>query len=123
MGILKIKSAIKSLVLRACAFLSMLMAAPFAFAIASTNMTTSTTTKKFDDVATNIDTISQQSTTLLIQLFTLGGFVLVAISLYQIYKASKDEREKPTSAIVGLMVGGLLAAVGTVLWAMKNSLI
>jgi cytochrome bd-type quinol oxidase subunit 1 len=123
MYISNVKTTAKSLVLRLFAFVSMLMAAPFAFAIATTNMTTSTTTKTFDDVATNVDTISQQSTTLLIQLFTLGGFVLVAISLYQIYKASKDEREKPTSAIVGLIVGGLLAAVGTVLWAMKNSLI
>ena len=52
---------------------------------------------------------------------SIGGFVVVAISLYTLWKASKDEREKPLSAIVGLFIGGAMAAVGTIMWMMRNT--
>jgi len=80
-------------------------------------------TKNIATVAGNLDTASQSIAGLLIQFVSVGGFVVVAISLYQLYKASKDEREKPMSAIVGLFIGGAMAAVGTIMWIMKNTVI
>ncbi len=79
--------------------------------------------KKFDAVASNLDNASQTMAALLIQFVSVGGFVVVAISLFQLYKASKDEREKPMSAIVGLFIGGAMAAVGTIMWIMTNTVI
>lgn len=79
--------------------------------------------KKFDAVANNINTASTTGAALLIQLVSVGGFVVVAVSLYQLYKASKDEREKPLSAIVGLFIGGAMAAVGTIMWVMRNTVV
>lgn len=78
--------------------------------------------KKFEDIATNIDDAAQVGASLLIQLVSIGGFVVVAISLYTLYKSSKDEREKPLSAIVGLFIGGAMAAVGTIMWMMRNTI-
>ena len=75
--------------------------------------------KKLGDVAGNLNTASQQVATLIIQVVSVGGFVVVAISLYQLWKASKDEREAPMPAIVGLFIGGAMAAVGTIMWIMK----
>lgn len=84
---------------------------------------TSAGTKTIGSVANNLDTASQSIAGLLLQFVSVGGFVVVAISLYQLYKASKDEREKPMSAIVGLFIGGAMAAVGTIMWIMKNTVI
>ena len=77
--------------------------------------------KKFGDIANNIGTAGQQGAALALQLCALAGFVIVAISLYTLWKASKDEREKPVSAIVGLFVGGAMAGVATIMWMMKNT--
>lgn len=78
--------------------------------------------KNFDNIAANIDGAAQTGAALFIQIVTIMGFVVVAISLWTLYKASKDEREKPTSAIVGLFIGGAMAAVGTIMWIMKNTI-
>lgn len=77
--------------------------------------------KKVGDIMNNVNTASQQGASLLIQLCALGGFVVVALSLYQLWRASKDEREKPLSAVVGLFIGGAMAGVGTIMWIMKNT--
>jgi hypothetical protein len=79
--------------------------------------------KTFGTVAANLDSASQTMAGLLIQFVSVGGFVVVAVSLYQLYKASKDEREKPMSAIVGLFIGGAMAAVGTIMWIMRNTVL
>lgn len=119
-----IKSIYDNAMFRLTTFLIALMCAPSAFAITKTDLTTdSSGGKKFSDIADNIDDTAQTGASLLIQLVSIGGFVVVALSLFQIYKASKDEREKPMSAIVGLFVGGLMAAVGTVMWIMKNTIV
>ena len=100
-----------------------MLAAP-AHALTATDMTTDQGGgKKFADVAGNIDTAAQSAAGLLIQLVSIGGFVVVAISLYSLYKASKDEREKPMSAVVGLFIGGAMAAVATIMWIMRNTVI
>jgi len=77
----------------------------------------------FNTIAGNIDDAAQTGAALLIQLVSIGGFVVVALSLYQLYKASKDEREQPTSAFVGLFIGGAMAAVGTIMWMMRNTIV
>jgi hypothetical protein len=93
-------------------------------AITATDLTQDTSGgKKLGDVASNINTASQQAATLLIQLVSVGGFVVVALSLYQLWKASKDEREAPMPAIVGLFIGGAMAAVGTIMWIMRGTVI
>jgi len=103
--------------------LGFLMAAP-AHALNRTDLTQDTSGgKKFDDIAANIDNASQTGASLIIQLVSVGGFVVVAISLYTLWKASKDEREKPMSAVVGLFIGGAMAAVGSIMWIMKNTVI
>lgn len=119
-----LKSTYNNIMFRLTTFMMVFTAAPAAFAIDKTDLTQDKSGgKKFSDIAANIDDTAQTGASLLIQLVSIGGFVVVALSLFQIYKASKDEREKPMSAIVGLFVGGLMAAVGTVMWIMKNTLI
>lgn len=93
-----------------------------AHAISKTDLTKDTTGgKKFENIAENIDNAGQTGASLLITLVSIGGFVVVAISLYTLWRASKDEREKPLSAIVGLFIGGAMAGVGTIMWMMRNT--
>lgn len=95
-----------------------------AHAINKTDLTQDTSGgKKFDDIAANIDGAAQTGATLILQLTALFGFVVVAISLYTLWKASKDEREKPLSAFVGLFIGGAMAGVPAIMWMMKNTIV
>ncbi len=106
------------------ALMGTLVTAP-AHAISTTDLTSDTSGgKKFGDVADNLNTASQQGASLIIQVVTVGGFVVVAISLYTLWKSSKEDgREKPMSAIVGLFIGGAMAAVGSIMWIMKNTVV
>jgi len=119
-----LKSVYSNFMFRLTTFIVAGLASSAALAIDKTDLTVDKSGgKKFDDIATNIDNTVQTGASLLIQIVSVGGFVVVALSLFQIYKASKDEREKPMSAVVGLFVGGLMAAVGSVMWIMKNTLL
>lgn len=78
--------------------------------------------KTFNDIAENIDDAAQTGASLIIQLVTIGGYIVVALSLYGLYKASKDDRDsKPLPAILGLFIGGAMAGVGTIMWMFKTT--
>lgn len=70
--------------------------------------------KKLDDVAQNVDRLAGNTYNTINTIAILLGVFLVAISLWGFYKSSKDERETPKSAIVGLIIGGMMTAVGIV---------
>lgn len=114
---------LKALTLVAVAAPSVLLTSE-ASALERTDLTQDTSGgANFDSVATNLDGAAQTGASLLISFVTLGGFVVVGLSLYTLWKASKDEREKPLPAIVGLFIGGAMAAVGSIMWIMKNTIV
>ena len=79
--------------------------------------------KKLSDVTANITTGSQNIAAMIIAIVAVLGFVIVALSLVQMHKASKDERESPKAAVVGLFIGGAMAGVGSIMWIMKNTIL
>ena len=79
--------------------------------------------KTVGNVLNNVNETAKQGGTLVVSLAALAGYIIIIISLFSLYKASKDERETPTSAIVGLFMGGLLAGVGTVMYIIRNSVV
>ena len=79
--------------------------------------------KKLDDVASNVERTSNAGYNAIIVVVTVLGVLLVAMSLWGMYKSSKDERETPKSAIVGLIVGGGLPVVGIITAFSANTLV
>ena len=68
--------------------------------------------KTFKDVANNVNDATALSTALFLNIMAFAGYIIIAICLFILYRASKDDgRERPLSAIVGLVMGGLMAAI------------
>lgn len=79
-------------------------------------------TKRVDDMLVSAGRTGQSVLDFVFIIFTVLGVIVVGVSLYTLYQASKDEgREKPKSAIVGLFVGGALTAVGLITGYMANT--
>lgn len=79
--------------------------------------------RKVDDMLGNGATTMQHVLDFVFMVFTLVGIILVGVSLYTLYQVSKEEgREKPKSAIVGLIVGGALTAVGLITGYIANTI-
>ncbi|MDK2124413.1 hypothetical protein [Parachitinimonas caeni] len=77
--------------------------------------------KKLGSITGNLKTASNDIYDLLLTVAALVGFLIVGYSLYQLYKSSKDEREKPASAIVGLFIGGAMLGISTITVVMRNT--
>lgn len=93
------------------------------FALQSTDATTdSSGGKNFNTLATNADNARQVATTLILGGFALVGVIMAGMSIISLHKAAKEEREKPTGAIVGLIAGGGLTMVTMIVWIVHNTL-
>lgn len=78
--------------------------------------------KTFSDAFTNMDTLRQEGSTFIIGISALLGIIIIIVSLLSLHNASKDDtRETPKGAIVGLIVGGCLAAAAAIMWMMANT--
>ncbi len=80
---------------------------------------------KASTVIENTSNLSRQGAGLLFDLVGIAGFVICALCLAGLYRASKDEqsREKPVGLLIGLVIGVLMSAVGAVSWAIRNELL
>lgn len=77
--------------------------------------------KDLNDTMAKAGTVLDTSTSLLLLGAALVGAIITLVSLYTIYKAGKDEREKPVSAVIGIFVGGAFLAVPIIMWLTRNS--
>lgn len=78
--------------------------------------------RTIDTMASNTDRLAGNLYNTMTTGATLLGVLLVGISLWGFYKASKEERETPKPAVVGLIIGGLLTAIGLVAAFSANTL-
>ncbi len=98
--------------------------APPVFALQNTDATQDASGgKNLTQIATNIDNTRQMATTVLIGIFALMGIILAGVSILGMYKASKEEREKPAWTIVGVFVGGAMTMIPAIVWAVHNQLV
>lgn len=79
--------------------------------------------KTYKDVANNVNDATSLSTALFLNIIAFVGYILIGICLWKLHSASKNDHEKPLSAIIGLVVGGLMAAVGTIAWIIRNTVV
>lgn len=76
------------------------------------------------DIAGNISDMMETSGYLIIYIAEIAGMVITGVSLYMLYRASKnDNKESPIGGVVGLVVGGLLMSIPLILWVLYNTLL
>jgi len=78
-------------------------------------------TKNLSNIADNAGATANSWFNAFMIIITACGVVLVGFSLYHFYKASKEDRETPKPAIVGVLVGGLMTVVGIITVYAANS--
>jgi Na+-driven multidrug efflux pump len=66
--------------------------------------------------------VAQSGVNFLLIAFAAIGIALVALSLYGIYRAQKDQRESPKVAITGIIVGTCLTSVALIVGLMRNTI-
>jgi hypothetical protein len=72
-------------------------------------------TKKIDDMLGNTDRVAGATYNTATILSTLTGVILIIISFWGLYKASKDDdREGYKKPIAGIVLGGMLTAPGLI---------
>ncbi len=78
-------------------------------------------TKNLSNVADNAGATTNSWFNAFMIGITAFGVVIVGLSLFQFWKASKEERETPKPAIVGVLVGGAMTVVGIITVYAANS--
>jgi len=110
------------LYLLAVAVMAFVFTSP-AFAVQSTDATQdSSGGKNLTSVATDADNARQIITTVILGGFALVGIIMAGMSVLALHRAAKEEREKPTGAVVGLICGGLMTMVPILVWIVHNTL-
>ena len=61
-------------------------------------------------------------TNFVLMLFAAAGIIIVGLSIFSMWKASKDERESPKGAIVGLIAGAAMTAVALIAGLIANTI-
>lgn len=80
-------------------------------------------TKTLKEVIGNTKETVQDGGALIVDVVTIAGFVVIATSLYQLYKSSKDERIEKGPWLFAIFIGGLMAGVGSFMWIIKHSIL
>lgn len=105
--------------------LSSLSAAKSSFALDRMDLTQDLSGgKTLEDVGENVDKTLGWGLTLFLSFMVFIGIVIVSLSLLKLHKATKDNsHESPASAIFGIVIGGLMTAVGIITFMVKGSMI
>lgn len=92
-------------------------------AIDKTDLTQDTSGgKSLSDAFSNIETTTQEGSTLAIAIAAFVGLVMGITSVVVLYKASKDDsRERPAGAVFGLIAGGLMFSIAIIMWYVSNT--
>ncbi|MDW5418625.1 hypothetical protein R6242_18835 [Iodobacter sp. CM08] len=79
--------------------------------------------KKLTNTTANLGAMMADMLNLFLMGCTFVGLILVGISVFGIWKASKDERESPKHAPMGIIVGVLMTCITTIAFLVRNNVI
>lgn len=119
------KNAISSLYYKAAVSTTLLLSGTYAWADLKPYDLTKDQSggKTYKDVANNVNDATSLSTALFLNIIAFAGYILIGICLWKLHSAAKNDHEKPLSAIIGLIVGALMAAIGTIAWIIRNTVV
>ena len=89
--------------------------------VSSFGATSGAGSNRIDQSLASLGKTGQAVYDFLVIVFTVGGVLTCGVSLYQLYKANKEERESPKGAIWGLIIGGSLTVVTLIAGLMGNT--